>query len=151
MPKWHILRWPALSPITYKHRAHVFEMLVNPSQLLPYVENPRKQNCQREKERGAVFKLGNQYPCLLPTDFLSFTQACSAFPGCVMSGLFCLLSGHFLRCPSTQSTLSSGSAHPSSGVVFPAIISQLPALSHSHPSPGQGLCPPALLGGHVKA
>ena len=70
------------------HRVQVFEMLVNPSQLLPYVENPRKKNHQREKEEEAVFKLGNQYPHLLSPDFLSFTQACSAFPGSVMSGFF---------------------------------------------------------------
>lgn len=70
------------------HRVQVFEMLVNPSQLLPYVENPRKKNHQREKEEETVFKLGNQYPHLLSSDFLSFTQACSAFPGSVMSGFF---------------------------------------------------------------
>lgn len=70
------------------HRVQVSEMLVNPSQLLPYVENPRKKNHQREKEEEAVFKLGNQYPHLLYPDFLSFTQACSAFPGSMMSGFF---------------------------------------------------------------
>lgn len=65
------------------HRVQVFEMLVNPSQLLPYVENPRKKNQQREKEEEAVFKLGNQYPHLLSPDFLFI------YPGLLSISWFC--------------------------------------------------------------
>lgn len=103
----------------------------NPLLQLPYLENPRKQNWQREKEGEAVFELGNQHPCFLLPDVSSV--ACSAFSGGVMPSSFYqliflkeTLSPKLLVLRARSPLLMAFQAH---SLPFLTIISQLPELS----------------------